>query len=267
MERYFRVFKFMGQVLGMVQQNPSLLVPFGLNVAIAVPINIVLVILVALTADTAPGLAFVLNGVGVVALYYTDYFCNGLTASMIYDQVTTGNATIAEGVKRTARSAVGILVFATISGVFDLLSSYAQERDDIVGRILLGIVRAVWTTATYVVMPSMVIEGLGFGAAFKRSKDLAVNDPTGVGAGVVGMGLVCYLVSVVGFGAAEGLFYQIGGPIGFFLGFTVTNLVWATTGYLKITYFTCFYLWARECAGRQQANPTFAPAPLAAALA
>ena len=90
MDRYFRVFKFMGQVLGMVKQNPSLLTPFGLNIAVAVPLNIVLVIAVALTADTSPGIAFVMNGVGVVALYYTDYFCNGLTASMIYDQVTTG---------------------------------------------------------------------------------------------------------------------------------------------------------------------------------
>lgn len=267
MDRYLRVFKFMGQVLGMIRQNPKLLAPFGMNLAIAVPLNIVLVLAVALTADAAPDLALVFSAVGVVALYYTDYFCNGLTASMIYDQVTTGRATLGDGVRRTARSALGILVFASISGFFDLLSSYAQERNDILGRVLLGIVRAVWTTATYVVMPSMVIEGLGFGDAFKRSKDLATNDPTGVGAGVVGIGLVSYVISIAGFGAAGTLFNQIGGPIGFFLGFTITNLVWATTGYLKITYFTCFYLWARECAGRQEANPAFAPAPLAAALA
>lgn len=267
MDRYFRVFKFMGQVLAMGKANPRLFMPLALNVAVAVPINIALVVLVYLTQDTAPALAFAINGAGVIALYYTDYFCNGLAASMIFDQVTTGNATIGNGVSRTLRSSLGILVFATISGIMDLLSSYAQERRDVLSRILMGIVRSVWTTATYVVMPSMVIEGLGFGAAFKRSKDLALNDPTQVGSGVIGMGLASYLISTVGFGLAQYLIFNVGGLAGFFVGFTLTNLVWAVTGYLKITYFTCFYLWARECATRGQAHPSFAPAPLAASLA
>lgn len=266
MERYFRVFKFMGQVLAMGQQNPRLFVPLALNLGIALPVNLALVILLALIGDANPSIAWVLNALGIVSLYYIDYFCNGLTASMIFDQVTTGNATLSDGVKRTLRSAVGILIFATISGIFDLLSSYAQERDDILGRILLGIVRSVWTMATYVVMPSMVIEGIGFGAAFKRSKDLAANDPTNVGSGIVGMGLASYLISVVGFGIAQFAFMNLGGIAGLFIALTMTNLVWALTGYLKITYFTCFYLWARECATRGQANPQFAPAPLAAAL-
>lgn len=267
MDRYLRVFKFMGEVLAMGKANPRLFVPLGINVAVAVPINIALVIMVYLTQESSPMLAWMINAVGVVALYYTDYFCNGLTASMIYDQVTTGNATLGNGFKRTLNSFLGILVFATVSGIFDLMSSYAQERNDILGRVLMGIVRAVWTTATYVVMPSMVIEGIGFGDAFKRSKDLALNDPTGVGAGVVGMGLASYLISVVGFGVAQWLMFNLGGVAGFFLGFTMINLVWAVTGYLKITYFTCFYLWARECATRGSSQAAFAPAPLAATLA
>lgn len=266
MDRYFRVFKFMGQVLAMGQSNPRLFAPLALNLAIAVPVNLVLVIGLFLLGDANPSIAWVFNAIGIIALYYTDYFCNGLAASMIFDQVTTGNATLTDGVKRTLRSAFGILVFATISGIFDLLSSYAQERDDMIGRILLGIVRSVWTMATYVVMPSMVIEGLGFGDAFKRSKQLAENDPTGVGTGVIGMGLASYLISVVGFGLAQFAFTQLGGVPGLFIALTFTNLVWALTGYLKITYFTCFYLWARECSTRGQANPQFAPAPLAAAL-
>ncbi|MBI5516151.1 MAG: hypothetical protein HY909_20370 [Deltaproteobacteria bacterium] len=267
MDRYFRVFKFVGQVFGMAGRNPRLFAPLGLNVAFAVPINIALVIAYMLTRESLPAVAWVLNAAGVVALYYTDYFCNGLAASMIYDEVTAGNATLGQGFRRTLRSAGGILIFATISGFFDLMASYAQERDDILGKILIGIVRAVWTTATYVVMPTMVIEGVGFGAAFKRSKELAENDPTGVGAGVIGMGLVTFLISLAGFGLAQFLFFTVGGVVGFLGLFTIVNVVWAVTGYLKITYFTCFYLWARECASRNAQDPRLAPAPLAAALA
>ena len=265
MTSYFRVFTFMGQVLGMVKTNPRLILPIAVNIAVAVPINIALCIVMAYI--TSPLLAYVLPFVGVVALYFTDYFCNGLAASMIYDQVTTGNASIGSGVTRTAKSTFGILIFATISGIFDLASQYAAERNDVAGRILMGIVRAVWTTATYVVMPAMIIEGLSFGDAFKRSKWLAENDPTQVGIGAVGMGLASYLISTVCMGAAYFLYNRIGGVAGFFLFFTITNFSWAITGYLKITYFTCFYLWARECYTRGAADPRFAPGPLAATLA
>jgi len=257
----------MGEVLAMGKANPRLFVPLAANLAIAVPVNLVLIIALYLLGDANPNVAWLFDAVGVVALYYIDYFCAALTASMIYDQVTTGNATLGDGLKRTFRSAFGILVFATISGIFDLLASYAQERDDIIGRILIGIVRSVWTMATYVVLPSMVIEGLGFGDAFKRSKQLAMNDPTNVGTGVIGMGLASYLISIVGFGAAQFAFTNIGGVAGLFIALTFTNLVWALTGFLKTTYFTCFYLWARECSTRGQAHSSFAPAPLAAALA
>lgn len=267
MDRYFRVFKFMGQVMSMGTQNPRLFLPVALNVAIAVPINIALCLIVFATQETAPMMAWACNAVGVVALYYTDYFCNGLACSMIYDQVTSGNATIGGALERTGRSAFGILVFATISGFFDLLAYYAQERDDVLGKILMGIVRALWTAATYVVMPSMIIEGLGFFESFKRSKQIAQNDPTGAGVGIVGMGLACYLISTVIFGAAEWVFYNVGGVLGFFTFFTLTNIAWAVTGYLRITYFTCYYLWARECAWKGQQSPALAPAPLAAALA
>ena len=40
------------------------------------------------------------------------------------------------------------------------------------------------------------------------------------------------------------------------------NLYWSLGGYLKITYFTCFYMWARECERQGSSDPRLAPAPL-----
>jgi hypothetical protein len=265
MSRYFRIFTFMGQVFAMAKANPRLFLPIVINVVVAVPINIFLCI--AMYSVESPFMAYALPAVGVISLYYTDYFCNGLAASMIYDQVTTGNATITDALSRTARSSFGILIFATVSGIFDLAAHYASERNDVAGRIIMGILRSIWTAATYVVMPAMVIEGLGFGEAFKRSKWLAENDPTQVGIGVVGMGLASWLISTALGMAAYFVYHTLGGVAGFFMFFTITNVAWALTGYLRITYFTCFYLWARECYTRGAADPRFAPGPLAATLA
>ena len=43
-----------------------------------------------------------------------------------------------------------------------------------IGPLLLGVIRMIWTTATYVIMPALVVEQQGFFAALKRSKMLQV---------------------------------------------------------------------------------------------
>ena len=49
--------------------------------------------------------------------------------------------------------------------------------------------------------------------------------------------------------------------------YTFFNLYWAVSGFIKSTYFTCFYLWAKRCEEEGAADTSLAPAPLANALA
>jgi hypothetical protein len=268
MGSFFRVFGFMGQVLGMIRQNPRLLTPLVLNLAIATPVNIVL----AIAAYFVPDNQIIWNAfmlVALTSLYFIDYFCAGLNTSMVFEQVTTNQAALGSAFSRTLRSTLGILIFAMVSALFDLLAQVAAQQRGFVRQILIGILRSLWTTATYVVMPAMVVEGLSFFDAFKRSKQLMENDPTQVGVGIVGMGLVSWLISaatgVLAFGAFNAL-----APINVALGMGValffTNAFWALSAYLKSTYYTCFYLWSRECERNNAANPQWAPAPLRAVL-
>ena len=269
MSRIFRVFSFMGQVLGMVRQNTKLLAPLGINLVIAVPAMLVFALIAQLTYENNPNIGYIVSFVATIILSLIDYSCNALACSLIYDQVTTGNAEIKPALKRTLTAAPGILIFATVSAFFDMLATYARERDDIVAQILVGIVRAIWTAATYVVMPAMVIEGLGFFAAFKRSKELAETNPTQVGAGVIGMGIVSYALAFVCVGLGVGalrFIYPSVPFLGVFAFLFFLNLYWSLIGYLKITYFTCFYMWAKECERQGSADPNLAPAPLAHAL-
>jgi Family of unknown function (DUF6159) len=263
----FRVFGFTAQVFGMVGRNPRLLTPVALNIGIAAPVNILLVIAMFLVPDAYQrSLGNVVAFIGVSALYFIDYFCAGLTASMVYDQVTTGDAQLGPAFKRTLKASPGILIFAVVSGFFDLLSHLASQREGImrvIGPVVMAIVRAVWTTATYVIMPALVIEGIGFGDAFKRSKNLMENDPTQVGVGVVGLGMVTYVLNVVIVGAAFTLLNAIPNLIiGGILFFTLVNAFWAISGYLKGVYYTCYYLWAVECERQHSASPQLAPEPL-----
>lgn len=264
MGSFFRVFGFMGQVLGMIRQNPMLLSPLVLNIVIATPLNLAL----AIAAYFVPDNQFLWYGfmiVSLTSLYFIDYFCAGLNTSMVFEQVTTQKAGLGSAFGRTLRATLGILVFAMISAIFDLLGHIASQQRGVVKQILVGILRSLWTTATYIVMPAMVLEGLTFFDAFKRSKQLMENDPTQVGIGVVGMGLVTWLLStvtgVLAFGAFRVL-SQFNVVIAMIVALSFTNLFWALSAYLKSTYYTCFYLWSRECERNGAARPDLAPAPL-----
>jgi hypothetical protein len=257
----------MFEIFGMARKNSILLRPMWVNLAVAAPLNLALA--VAYWKINNATLQYVVLAAGVTALYFTDYFCNALTCSLIYDQVSTGNATWDKAVANTKRSAGGVFVFAAISGLFDLLASYANERDDVLGKILTNIIHAVWTTAVYCVMPAMVIEGLSFGAAFGRSKELMKEDPTQVGTGIIGIGVMNWILGFVCMAIAyQGLYFlgRIHPLVGAAFFFTFFNMYWAVSGFLKISYFTCFYMWANECLKNKSADQKLAPAPLAAAM-
>jgi cytochrome b len=95
------------------------------------------------------------------------------------------------------------------------------------------------------------------------------HDPTGVGAGIVALSLTSYLVAAVCFPLAYVLLRagaHVHPAVGALLAMLVVNLYWAVSGWMKIAYATCFYLWARECERTGTQAPTLAPPPLRAAL-
>jgi hypothetical protein len=267
MSSLFRVFGYMGQVFGMITQNPMLLAPLVLNIALAVPLNIALsVAYYFVPYEYQQGfVGHVLLGLGIFALYFVDYFCAGLNTSLVADQVTTGTASIGTALSRTLRASIGITIFAAVTALFDLAIHVANQRRDWIGRMIVGFLRSIWTTATYVIMPSMLLENLGFFDALRRSKQLMENDPTQVGVGVVGLGIVTWLLSLltvfVG-GAAFTVLSPISPILAMLAAFFLVNVFWATSAYLKSNYYTCFYLWSRECERHHQASPALAPAPL-----
>ena len=267
MEKYFRVFKFMFQVFGMMKKNTVLIRPLVINVVLGGIVSIGLA--VSLMFVPEGNLAYGVLGGGLVLLYFIDYFNNALTVSLIHELLTTGKVSWSNAVSKSTRSIPGILVFAGISAFFDLLASYAEERDDMIGKILTHVLYLVWTTTTYLVMPTMVIEQTGFFKAFGRSKDVMKKDPTQVGIGIIGIGLANWVLGIVFGGLAYGAYYYLGrfSPVlGAVLFFFIINSYWGISGYIKTTYFTCFYIWVKNCEEKKSSDVSLAPAPLSAVL-
>jgi hypothetical protein len=264
---FSRALDFFSQMRELARAEPALRRPIVTNLMIATPIMLgVSALLLVLRSASATYLVMCL---GTAALYFVDYFMNAVTASLIHDYVHTGRVDAAAARDRARRATSGILVFAAASALLDVAATYARERRDPLSRILLRVLHAVWTTATYAIMPAMVLEGLSFGAALSRSKKLMDQDPTGVGAGVVALSLVTYFIGAIVFPLAFFL-SRLGAHlhviVGMVLFFATVNIYWAVTGWLKIAYSTCFYLWAKKCEAAGSADPALAPVPLRHAL-
>jgi hypothetical protein len=266
---FSRAFEFMGQMFSLAMQHKALLKPLMWDAIITTPIMAAFTVLGFFIHFHSAGQAYAFMGAEAFLLYFVDYSCNAITASLMYDFATTGQASMATAGPRVRKALPGILTFAGVSALLDIASTYARERNDLVAKIVLRVLRAIWTTATYVIMPALVIEGVSFGAAFKRSKELMDHDPTGVGAGVVAMSITSYVVAIVCFPLAWFVMRVVGhvsAPVGMLLGMLIINGYWAISGWMKIAYATCFYMWARECERVGGADHALAPLPLRAAL-
>jgi hypothetical protein len=264
---FSRAIDFFQQMLALGKAEPALRRPILTNVMMATPVMIaVSALLLVLRSGSA---LYLVMSIGTALLYFIDYIANAATASLMYDYVTTGKIDVANAKARVKKSRSGILTFAAISALLDIAATYARERSDILSKILLRVLYSIWTTATYWIMPAMVIEGVSFQTAFSRSKKLMDQDPTGVGAGVVALSLISYLCGAIIFPAAFFL-SRVGAHIhpvvGVLLYFATVNLYWALSGWLKIAYSTCFYMWAKECETAGKPDPALAPLPLRHAL-
>ena len=82
-----------------------MLKPLLINMAIAVPLSLALGgVLGFVHSDN---LALVVVAFGWMGLYFVDYFSNGLTASLIYQQVTTGGAKMDQAMQQTKKISAG----------------------------------------------------------------------------------------------------------------------------------------------------------------
>ena len=257
----------MRQIFALAGQHKALLKPLVWDVAFTTPIMAAFTVLEFFVHSR--GGQYAIMGIEAFLLYFVDYACNSITASLMYDYATTGDASMQTAIPRVRKALPGVLTFAAVSALLDLAVTWARERNDLVSKILLRVLRAIWSTATYVIMPALVIEGVSFGDALKRSKSLMDKDPTGVGAGVVAMSITSYLIAAVCFPLAYVLMRagaHVHPAVGMLLAMLVVNLYWAVSGWMKIAYATCFYLWARECERAGSTDHALAPLPLRTAL-
>jgi hypothetical protein len=291
-----RGFGFLGQAIDLARKDSDLLKPslFSLLVsAVLAAIGAVPLIAVAVLAgDTQPGKIslYVLGALLIFAQYAVAYVFSGMTAYLVYEYLTEGDGRMDQAWAIVRRDGLDLLALAAASTAVKLLENALRgngRNRNLAGGLAASIIDTVWTTATYFILPAMVIEDLSLPQALKRATYIVKNNfmlvaVTEVGVGTV-VGLVGLLLGLVAIALGVLVFLalvQIGTSLvtlaiaivsGVLVAGIPLALITAFTSYVTTAYHTCLFLWAREAekavSQGQTAQTARVPAPLAAVLA
>lgn len=292
-----RGFGFLQQAAEMAAKDRDLLKPslyalvIGIFVSLCGAVPMVVVGILFGTKDLGSVLLFILGAVVMFVEFTVSYLFSGMTVRLVYDYLTAGDGRMDQAWAAVKRNFLGIVTLA-LASVFvklleGLLRGNRRGRPNAFGGLLAGILNAVWTTATYFVLPAMILEDLNLAQALKRATQIIKNNlllvavsEIGVSAiiGLIGFGLVLLTIALgVGLVVLIGQVMQwttvaiiLGIGLAVLLGGTVIAVVTVLSSYVTTAYHTCLFLWAREVEKARQSGQADSsvqvPVPVAAVL-
>ncbi len=201
------------------------------------------------------------------------YAMMGMTVNMVDVTVKGGKPSVKDAWADVKQNFLAILTIAVISTIVSLLTSWVRENRKgiigVIGSIIMGIVERLWTVVSFLVLPAVIIEDLGFRDAISRVKKLHGDNLVTIAVGEVGVSWIGGLIALVMALMTGGLIFVMNSvPVLSYVLVPVLILSWvayfAFVNYVRLAYHTCLFIWA---AGKEQ-DPNFqAPGPLGKALA
>ncbi len=210
--------------------------------------------------------------IALLSTYLINFFFMGMICHLVDVHLKGEDARLAPAFGDALQNFFGIMTLACATVLVTILTSMMRGQDNRrgIGDIIAGIIDKVWTVATFLVLPIIMLEDVGMFKALGRARNLHRGDWIGVAVGEIGVSFVCGAIATVGILIPMGLVWLTGGALATSVIFWVVTGLWIAflmsyTAYLRIAYYTCQYLWA---ASREREGATApAPAPLQAAMA
>ncbi len=151
------------------------------------------------------------------SLYYATlflfYFCNYLVIVFFNAAIVAcaairmqgGNPTVGDGLRTAAARLPLIAAWALLQATVGMVLRVIEDRSDLVGRIVAGLLGMAWTVTSFLVVPVLVIEGKGPIAALQESTALLRKTWGEQLIGNFSFGLVFFLLAI-----PAGLFLVLG---------------------------------------------------------
>jgi len=103
------------------------------------------------------------------ASYFVIVFFNSALVSCAMIRFRGGEPTVADGLRAATANLGRIAAWAALAATVGVVLRVIEERVGFVGKIVVALLGAAWTIATYFVVPVLVVEQLGPVDAAKRS--------------------------------------------------------------------------------------------------
>lgn len=297
MESFSRGWSFLKQAWQMAFKDRDLLKPSIYALIAGTIVSVIGIIPIAIVAVLFGGSQFgnivmgVMGAIMIFVQFVVTYVFSGMTAYLIFGYLSEGDGRMDKAWDIVRRDFFDILTLAAASTVVNLLRNAANRNRR--GGLASGLIRGaanlfevLWTEASYLILPAMVIDDLNLKDGMQRILKITKENLLLIGISTVGVrwvtGLLGFVFGVGGFllalAVGGGAAYLTGGinavsiigiVVGAFIFFTFVVVVSVVNSYTSIAYHTCLYIWARDVEKAQAAGQTIqvaAPAPLAAVL-
>jgi len=237
---------------------------------------------------------FIIGAVLVFIHYVISYIFAGMTVYLIYGYLAEGDGRMDKAWAIVQRELWHIISLAAASTVVNLFTNSLRRRGNrsrnvvagMAGNAVGGIIETVWTEASFLILPAMMIEDANLVTGIKRATYIAKNNLLLIGVSTVGVkwitGLISFVLGVIGLVIGVGLGLGIisitsSSTIGIVLGVGLGAIIFfifvmvasVISSYTMTAYNTCLFLWARDVEKAQAQGRSIqvaAPAPLAAVL-
>ena len=140
---------------------------------------------------------FVVAFLFYVVQYTVIIFANSALVGAAMIRLRGGDPTVGDGFRVAMKHFGAILGYALISATVGMVLRWLSERGKTVGQIVSSIVGLAWNLATYLVVPVLVVEGVGPVEAVKRSADLLKKTWGEQIVGNFSIGLIFVLLAVL----------------------------------------------------------------------
>lgn len=296
MQSFSRGWSFLKQAWNMAFKDKDLLKPSIYALVVGMIVSVIGIVPIAIAGFVFGGsqigniVMAVMGGMLVFVQFMVTYVFSGMTAYLIFGYLSEGDGRMDKAWEIVRRDFFDLITLAAASTVINMLKNAAnRNRRGIASGLIRGVANlfsVLWTEASYLILPAMVIDDLNLKDGMQRVLNITKQNLLLIGISTVGVrwvaGLIGFVLGLGGFVIAlaigGGAAYLSGGfnilsitgiIIGAFIFFTFVMVASVVNSYTSISYHTCLYIWARDVEKAQEAGQPLqivAPAPLAAVL-
>ncbi len=183
-----------------------------------------------------------------VALAYVTIFFNAALVSAAHERLNGGDPTLSRALAGARARAGKILPWAIVSATVSIILRAIEERAGTIGQMIAGLAGVAWTVVTFLVLPVIVIEGIGVTDAIKKSGEMFRRTWGENLAAQVGFAVLGFLAVLPGIALIVASAFVGGGVLvaGIFVGILWMIVVAVTLSAMSVVFQTALYHFAAD---------------------